>query len=122
MKAPMREILHWLPRLLGIVMAVFISIFALDVFGEGYTIGELMIALFMHLVPTLILIILLVIAWRWPHIGGVLFILLGMAFIILTYNRSHWTAILLIPTPVILIGVFFITDAILQRRSTLPEI
>jgi hypothetical protein len=31
-----RRMLFWTPRLLSILFAIFISLFALDVFGEGY--------------------------------------------------------------------------------------
>ncbi len=57
--------LLWLPRILCILFAAFISIFALDVFGAGYTASETLVALFMHLIPTGLILIALAIAWRW---------------------------------------------------------
>ena len=45
--------LFWLPRILGILFAVFISIFALDAFGEGIPVLEAIIGFVIHLVPTL---------------------------------------------------------------------
>ena len=64
--------LYWTPRILGIIFAVFISIFALDVFGE-YKFPEVLIALFMHLVPTYLVLGALLVAWKWEKIGGILF-------------------------------------------------
>ena len=34
-----KRVLYWTPRVLGILFALFISIFALDVFGEGYSLS-----------------------------------------------------------------------------------
>ncbi len=36
MKRPMKQFLFWSPRVLTILFALFLSLFALDVFGEGY--------------------------------------------------------------------------------------
>jgi len=58
-----KKILKWLPRVLMIIFIAFISIFALDVFGE-YSGFEFIVALLMHLIPSFILIIILVIAWK----------------------------------------------------------
>ena len=33
---PSKQLLFWTPRILGILFALFLSMFALDVFGEGY--------------------------------------------------------------------------------------
>ncbi len=57
------KILYWTPRVLGILFAVFISIFALDVFGE-YGFPEVLVALFMHLIPTFLVVGVLLIAWK----------------------------------------------------------
>ena len=108
MKTKMMHILYWAPRILGILFAVFISIFALDVFMEGYGFWETVVALVMHLVPTAIIVIVLLIAWRWERVGGVLFLLLGALYIAMFWDRGHWTAYLLISGPLFLIGALFL--------------
>jgi hypothetical protein len=69
--------LFWTPRVLGVLFAAFLSIFALDVFGEGYGFWGTILALVMHLIPTLVVLAVLAIAWRWEAVGGILFIALG---------------------------------------------
>ena len=83
MKTKMTPIIYWAPRILGILFAAFISIFALEVFTEGYEFWDTVVALVMHLVPTAIIVIVLLIAWRWERIGGVLFLLLGALYIVM---------------------------------------
>jgi len=110
MKKPVHPVLYWIPRGLVILEAIFISLFALDVFGEGYDFLTLLQALAMHLLPTALVMIALAIAWRWERIGGILLIALG-AYYILRFGRSfHWTASLVIAGPLLLAGLLFLVD------------
>ena len=68
------KIIFWLPRVLVIILILFVSMFAFDVFAE-YQGVELLIALFMHLVPSFILIIILIAAWKFELIGAILFLI-----------------------------------------------
>ena len=117
MKTKMTPIIYWAPRILGILFAVFISIFALDVFTEGYGFWETVVALVMHLVPTAIIIIVLLIAWRWERVGGVLFLLLGALYIVMFWERGHWSAYLLISGPLFLIGALFLVSWHYQKDT-----
>lgn len=110
---------YWLPRILGILLAVFLSLFAFDVFTEGYGFWEVLVALFMHLVPTFLLVVALVVAWRWERLGGLLFIGLGVLFWLLL-ARADLIALLLIGLPAIVIGALFLWDGVLRggRRAS----
>lgn len=113
---PQYRILRWTPRILAILFTLFITLFALDVFAAGYAWSELLLALFMHLIPTFALLIALAVAWRWPLYGGFLFLANTVGYI-LKYNMlSHPIAALIIAGPPILIGGLFILDGLLQRR------
>jgi hypothetical protein len=103
-----KKTIFWAPRILGILIAIFISLFALDVFGVGYSFWETIIALLMHLIPTAILLIVLAVAWRWEWIGGLLFIGLGVLYITLFWDPSRLPAYLLISGPLFLAGILFV--------------
>lgn len=107
MKTPPERLLHWTPRVLGILFAAFISIFALDVFGQGYTFWETIAALVMHLVPTALVLGAVAIGWRWEWLGGVLFIALGALYLWFA-SGQHWSAYLLISGPLFLVGILFL--------------
>lgn len=94
----------WLPRVLAIVFILFISMFALDVFGEE----QWLLALVMHLIPSFILIIITIIAWRNERVGGWLFLLAGVAMLI--HYGITWVAL-----PVFLISALFLFRG--YRRS-----
>ena len=108
--------LYWTPRILGILFAIFISIFALDVFAEGYGFPLVLVALFMHLIPTFIIIIILLIAWKWEKVGGVLFILLGLIFTLFFNTYRHPLTFLLISGPVFLIGLLFLISKLKVKK------
>jgi hypothetical protein len=108
MSKPMKRFLFWTPRIICILFALFLSLFALDVFGEGHGVWKTILALLIHLIPTYIVIGVLIASWRWEWIGGVLFIFLGM-FYIETW-RGHWSAYLVISGPLFLLGGLFLLN------------
>src|SRR5262249_53398337 len=70
MKTTSKRLLFWTPRVLCLLFAAFISLFALDVFGESRGFWQTALALAMHLIPTFILLAVLALSWRWEWIGG----------------------------------------------------
>jgi hypothetical protein len=85
------------PKLLAILYICFISLFALDVFDQE----QWMLALFMHLIPSYILIGITIIAWKYTLIGGLLFVISSIALLEMSNN-------LIISVPPLIIGIIFI--------------
>ena len=106
----MKKFLFWAPRVLAILFALFISIFALDVFGVGYSVWETILALLIHLVPVYLILIALAIAWRWERLGSLLFIALGALYIITAWGAFPWAVYLIIAGPAFVIGILFLVD------------
>lgn len=100
-----RRMLFWSPRILGILFAIFLSLFALDVFNEGYSVGETILALLIHLIPTYLVVISLAIAWRWEWVGSILFIALAV-FYLASSGGGSW----IISAPLLLIGSLFLLN------------
>lgn len=109
--------LYWTPRILTILFIVFMSILTLDVFDAGYSFLELLVALFMHLIPVSILTVILLIAWRWEKIGGIIFIVLGLLFTLFFQTYSHLLSFFVISCPVFLIGVLFLMNKKKAKNS-----
>jgi len=108
MNSSVKRVLFWSPRILCILFAAFLSLFALDVFGEGRGFWETILGLLIHLVPVYIVVIALVIAWRWEWVGTVLFTALAAFYLILAWGRFHWSVYATISGPLVLIGVLFL--------------
>jgi hypothetical protein len=105
-----KKLLFWTPRALCIVFIIFTSLFAFDVFEESMGIWETILALLMHLIPTFILIVVLVITWRWEWIGGILFIMLGILYIVMNWGRFPLMTYSLIAGPLVIIGILFLLN------------
>lgn len=102
-----RQLLYWAPRSMCLLFAAFLSLFALDVFNEGYGFWRTLVALFMHLVPVWIVLITLAVIWRREWLGALLFPILGILYLIGTWGNVHWTAQIVIPGPLLLMGLLF---------------
>ena len=114
MNVTAKQILIWSPRVLCIIFAIFLSIFAMDVFSEDYDLGETILALLMHLIPTIMIVFMLVIAWRWEGIGAILFIVLPLLFLIM----SRWES-WIISGPLLLVGILFLFNWIANNRNNI---
>jgi hypothetical protein len=127
MTSSARRLLYWTPRVVCIVFAAFISIFAADVFGPGAGFWRTLIALLMHLIPTFLIVAALIVSWRREWIGGILFIALGVLYIVWAWNKpfARWYVLLMIAGPPILTGALFLLNwrhrAELLRGSRAPE-
>ena len=108
-RTPALQTLYWAPRALCIVFVLFISIFALDVFGETRGFWQTLAALGMHLIPTFILLLILWGSWRREWIGGVIFPALGILYIVTSWNKpfAHLSTFLLIAGPPVVTGALF---------------
>ena len=104
-----RRLLFWTPRLICFAFALFLSLFALDVFNEGYGLGKTVLALLIHLVPVYIVLLVLAIAWRWEWIGTTGFASLGMWYAWCNWRRHpDWVGI--IAGPLLVIAALFLVN------------
>ena len=110
MNTNMKQFLFWIPRVLCILFALFLSMFSLDVFSEGYGFGETILALLTHLLPAISIIILLIIAWRWERVGAILCISLSL-FLLLSSGGESW----FISLPLFLTGLLFLLSWKIQH-------
>jgi hypothetical protein len=108
MKTTTRRFLFWTPRILCLLFAAFISMFALDVFGEHLGLWKTLVALLMHLIPTGIFLLILALTWRWEWIGGLLFPALGVFYIIAFWGRFFWPTYAIMTVPLFLLGALFL--------------
>lgn len=114
--------LHWVPRILAVMLILFLAIFSLDVITPDATIWQILAGMFIHNIPVFALIAVLIVSWRYEWVGGVVFILAGLAYIALTasnqiprYQAISWSMIL--AGPAILVGVLFLVNWFKKTRS-----
>lgn len=79
--AGMSKFLYRTPRIAGLVVVFFISLFALDVFGTG-TLWQQIGAFLIHAAPALLLGVLLLLSWKRPLVGASIFGLAALFFLV----------------------------------------
>jgi len=105
----------WAARILAVLFIFFMSVIALDVFSSGGNFLEVFLSLIIHLIPSIILFVLLVVSWKCERIGGPLFIVLGIIFTLFFNTYKDGMTFTLISLPVFLIGVLFWVGA--EKKS-----
>jgi hypothetical protein len=108
--------LFWTPRIVSILFILFISLFALDIFDLKLGFWGTVLGLLMHLIPSIVLITILAVAWKREIVGAIAFILAGILYISQLFMKAlmnpppqwymlSWSVI--IAGPAILVGVLF---------------
>jgi hypothetical protein len=75
--------LYWTPRILSMLFIAFMVLMSFDVFGTGIGFWGTIAAFLIHNIPAFIMIAVLIISWKKEIVGGIAFILFGLAYIAL---------------------------------------
>lgn len=113
----MNKFIYWMPRIISIAFILFLMLFSLDVFEGNYGFWGTIVGLFMHNIPALILLVIVIISWKYELVGAITFILAGLLYTgicivrIIMSNPSEWYMLswsMIIAGPAFLIGILFL--------------
>ena len=105
---------------------LFIGMFALDAFQPGLTIWQQLGGFLMHLIPSFILLAILLVAWKWEFVGGLIFTIIGLVFTPIIFihnyrmNESLWMSVgivLMITIPFVVVGVLFMVSHYKKKKT-----
>ena len=118
MDTKLNRIIYWAPRVMGIMLVLFLALFSLDVFDLATSPMDLVVGLLMHNIPSILLILLLVVSWRraWP--AGIVLPILGLAYS-LSNPGEHWSVHVAITLPLVLVGLLFLLSWYVQKKQHL---
>lgn len=116
----MNKAVYWSPRILTIFFILFVSLFALDSFNSENTVAENIAAFLIHLVPSFVVILLLLVAWRLEWIGAIAFAALGITYIVISWGRFPFITYLTISGPLFFISILFLISWIKRNRTDKP--
>lgn len=100
---------HLAATSLGVLYAVALLIFAADVFNHEQNIAQTFYDILLHLLPTAVVLLIVVVAYNRPLIGAIIYLVLGLMYIITGWASMHWSAHILIAGPLLLLSVLYIT-------------
>jgi len=125
MEKKINKFVYWTPRILSMIFILFLAMFSLDVFDMKLGFWETVLGLFVHNIPAFVLLIVLLISWKHEIVGGIVFILAGILYIVILLinilrNPSEWYMLfwaLQISGPAFLIGILFIINWLKKRNG-----
>ncbi|MBN2459617.1 hypothetical protein JXB28_05005 [Candidatus Woesearchaeota archaeon] len=124
MKKKLNKWLYWIPRVLSILFILFLALMSLDVFDGNYGFWGTVLGLFMHNIPSLILLVVLIMSWKREIIGGVAFVIAGLLYaarVLLSGIREgfewyHLAWVLQISGVAFFIGIMFLIGWSRKRK------
>ena len=114
----MKQILYWLPRIVILVFALLVFVFALlsGVADHGGGLkGILMNS--PNVIPWLILLGIVYIAWKWEKVGGWMLILTSIIFTVFFNAWEHTGIFLILILPILFIGILFLISSKLNKHQ-----
>jgi len=110
----------WAPRALGILFILFVSLFAMDVFEEGLGFWGTILALLVHLLPSISMTIALIIGWRWEWVGALGFFGFAIWYVAFAMNRGRFELVayaLMVGIPLV-IGILFLVGWVKRKNNS----
>jgi hypothetical protein len=101
--------IYWSPRIASVLIILFVSLFALDMFSPEYTLGEMLLGFLIHMLLSIFMAFLLVIAWRREWLGFAAFLLAALFFLRFAIGdgAQSFGILLIFSGPMLLIALLF---------------
>jgi TRAP-type C4-dicarboxylate transport system permease small subunit len=121
MPKKINKLMFWAPRILSILFILFLALFSLDVFDSNLGFWGTVLGLLMHNIPSLVLLVVLLIAWKREIVGGIGFVLAGFLYIVSVLMRPNFEWVRLswfamISGPAFLIGILFLVNGSYRKK------
>lgn len=81
---------------------------------------EQVVGFLIHLAPVYAVVLALVFAWRWPRLGGVLFLALAVGFAF-AFGWREMGILVLMAGPLVVAGVLFLASGWVGRARLRPR-
>jgi hypothetical protein len=115
-----RSLFKWLPRVLGALYAVFLSVFAFDVWEMAGGAWAKLAAFLIHLLPTYLVVAALFAGWVRPLWGGIGFLTLAVGFP-LFFGWNEISHLLIFAGTLAIIGALFMADWWVREARLRPK-
>ena len=94
-----------------------------EITSARQTVGQTLLALAMHLIPTALILLGLAAAWRWEWVGGAAFAALGVGYIAMAWGRFPLSVYFAIAGPCFLLSALFLVGWAYRREiRTMPPV
>jgi hypothetical protein len=104
----------WIPRILSIIFILFLSLFALNIFGTDVSLFKQLGGFFINLLPSIFFIAVLIVFWKNPTYCGLGFIIIAVSFTFFFETYTNLISFILISFLPAFIGFLFL----IYRKTT----
>ena len=111
------KLLLWSPRVLAILAILFLMLFSLDCFEAGQGLRNQLTCFIMHNIPAFIILLILLVSWKWEMIGGMLFIAAAVAGSIFFNGFGGNWGVNIVMAPFVLSGILFMVHHSVHKRQ-----
>lgn len=108
----MKKLLYYLPRVLSILIAVLFGVFILEGFTSGFGWADSLA----HALTTLLVILATIVAWKWPKVGGFVFVLFGLMYLVMIRRGDSLSGLIFGGVPV-LAGILFLIEGFRKSKK-----
>ena len=112
------KILKWFTRILAIAAILFMMMFSFDAFAGDESFAKKLAGFLIQNIPTFVLIVFLVIAWKHEIAGGLLFIVAFVALAVFFKSFTVNPASLTVISPLLICGISFIIHSLLEAKGS----
>lgn len=105
---PVEGVLFWSSRVLSLLFAGFLSVFAFGALSGGHGLQASILHFVMSAIPALVVLLVLAIAWRWELLGAALFMILALVYVSVSWGRFPISTYMAIAGPPVLVSVLFL--------------
>lgn len=114
-----RDVVLWAPRIVGLGLALFLSLFALDAFTDYRGVLATIIAVMMGLVPAIITLAAVLIGWKREGIAAIIFLVGAIFYSANALEHPNW--MLIIAGPLVLeSALFYLSWRQSRHKPTTP--
>ena len=117
----MKQFWFYAPRILSLLFVAFLSLFALDAFQSPFE-WQMIIGFLIHLIPSMVLLIALVIAWKYELVGVVIFIVFAVLYVLGAGFDRPWQWYAFIAGPAFIVGVLYLVSWLLKRKEESKQV
>lgn len=114
----MGKFVLWSPRVIAAILIIFTSLFAISGFVPGTSRMDNSLSLLIGLLPALIFLLALILAWFYKLAGGITFIALGVVMNILPRTLSRELSFLSLALPVLVVGILFLLSHFYEKSGS----
>jgi len=102
------RVLLWGPRVLGLAVALYLGMFALDAFTGEKTLGGMVGDFLIHSLPALVILATVLVSWKRFWIGTLVFSGLAIYYALTTLDRMDW--VVAISGPLLFVGFLYMLN------------